>query len=632
MNMTDDWNNPHTNPKDKTSANFGTAQLNIGATIASRYLIEDILGIGGMGAVYRARDLHFPNVVKYVAVKEMIIQTHDTAVRNSIIRNFEREADLLATLDHPAIPRIFDYFTAQDRSYLVMELINGNTLEGLSKDNIPIPKIVQWAIEICDVLHYLHTHEPEPIIFRDMKPSNVMINQYNRVMLIDFGIAKPFRGEQKGTMIGTEGYSPPEQYRGEATHLADIYALGATLHHVLSQKDPRLEPPFSFGERPIRQYNPEVSPELESIILKALQYNPEDRFTSALDMKNALEGLNSTQPQVQVSEGNLASLFSTNVKLLWEFSTQDEIRGNLSIFEQSVFIGSYDHNLYCLDIHSGELIWLYQTDGAVVSRPIIVESNVVFTSADHRLYVLYHRNGKINYTYYTQGPIWSSPAFSGGHIFIGSDDCNLHAVNLNSGNPSWKLDAGSPIRSTPLIYDDGIYFGTEYGDFFCLDFRGSIHWRFKAKKSITGSSVAEKNSVYFGSMDGNVYALDIKTGWMLWRTHLGRATISTPCLFKDYLYIGSSDSNFYCLDMHNGKTIWQYEAQNQITGSAIVENDRVYFGSVDHFVYCLDGITGNLIWKYQTGGAITSTPVISGNVLFIGSTDKKVYALQINSS
>jgi len=630
--MTDEWNKPDSTTKEPAATNYGTAQLRIGSTIANRYLIEGILGIGGMGAVYRARDLHFPNVVKHVAVKEMIIQTHDPAIRNSIIRNFEREADLLATLDHPAIPRIFDYFSAQDRSYLVMELINGKTLEERLKDDLEISQIIQWAIEICDVLQYLHTHQPEPIIFRDMKPSNVMINQYNRVMLIDFGIAKPFRGEQKGTMIGTEGYSPPEQYRGEATHLADIYALGATLHHVLTRKDPRLEPPFSFGERPIRYYNPNVSTELEAVIIKALQYNPEDRFTSALEMKSALENLLASQSQTQDIEPNLSTIFSTDVSLLWKFSTQDEIRGNLTIFEQSVFFGSYDHNLYCVDKNSGELIWLYTTDGAVVSRPVIVEGNVIFASADNRVYVLNHRNGKINFSYYTQGPIWSSPVYAAGHIFIGSDDCNLHAINLVTGNPSWKLDAGSPVRSTPFIFEDGIYFGSEYGDYYCIDFRGTIRWRFKAKKGVTGSSVAEKNSVYFGSLDANVYALDAKTGWMLWRTRLGKATISTPCIDGDYLYIGSTDGNLYCLDTRNGKILWQYEAMNQVTGSPIIHQNRVYFGSVDSYVYCLDGLTGNLIWKYQTGGAITSTPVINGNILYIGSTDKHLYALQITPS
>jgi eukaryotic-like serine/threonine-protein kinase len=206
-----------------------------------------------MGSVYKARDLHFPNVAKLVAVKEMIIPAFDPLIRETIVRTFEREANLLATLSHPAIPRIYDYFTQDAHSYLVLEFIKGKNLEAILEESVaPMTEeqVISWAIELCEVLQYLHSHDPGPIIFRDMKPSNVMINEYNRVVLVDFGIAKAIKGNEKGTMIGTEGYSPPEQYRGDVTTLADIYALGATMHHLLTDQDPRLEPPFLTRNAP----------------------------------------------------------------------------------------------------------------------------------------------------------------------------------------------------------------------------------------------------------------------------------------------------------------------------------------------------------------------------------------------
>ena len=271
--------------------NLENVQLSSGTILANRYLIQDVIGVGGMGSVYRARDMHFPNVMKLVAVKEMINQATDPQVRQTIIHNFEREADILVTLNHHAIPKIYDYFSHDNRSYLVEDYIQGKDLESMISDTrsfIGPDQVLGWAIELCDVLNYLHSHKPEPIIFRDMKPSNVMINTYNHVVLIDFGIAKVFNTGQKGTMIGTEGYSPPEQYRGEATPLADIYALGATLHHVLTRKDPRLEPPFTFHERPIHKYNEAVSPELEAIISTCLQYEPQDRYQTTEIVKEAL--------------------------------------------------------------------------------------------------------------------------------------------------------------------------------------------------------------------------------------------------------------------------------------------------------------------------------------------------------
>jgi eukaryotic-like serine/threonine-protein kinase len=161
-----------------------------------------------MGSVYRARDLHFPNVIKLVAVKEMINQARDPLVRQTIVQNFEREANILVTLNHPSIPRIYDYFTHEERSYLVLEYIHGNDLDGVlsgTQGFLLEDQVIAWAIELCDVITFLHNHKPDPIIFRDMKPSNIMINQHEHVILVDFGIAKIFRSGQKGTMIGTEG-------------------------------------------------------------------------------------------------------------------------------------------------------------------------------------------------------------------------------------------------------------------------------------------------------------------------------------------------------------------------------------------------------------------------------------------
>ena len=149
--------------------------------------------------------------------------------------------------------------------------------------------MLKWALDLCDVLGYLHQQKPEPVIFRDVKPSNIMIDQHDQIRLVDFGIAKIFQEGQKGTMIGTEGYSAPEQYRGEANPASDVYGVGATLHHILTRRDPRLEPPFTFAERAIRDINQSVPAELEAVIMKALEFNPDDRYPDAQAMKEALE-------------------------------------------------------------------------------------------------------------------------------------------------------------------------------------------------------------------------------------------------------------------------------------------------------------------------------------------------------
>lgn len=612
---------------DKDSNN----QLQAGAALQERYLIQGVLGIGGMSAVYRARDLHFPNVVKQVAVKEMVNRAIDPVVRSTIVGNFEREANLLASLDHRAIPRIYDYFSINDRSYLVEEYISGSDMEVLitnSQDFLPEERIIHWGVELCDVLDYLHTHSPEPIIFRDMKPSNVMINPQGHIVLVDFGIAKPFQGSQKGTMIGTEGYSPPEQYRGEATPAADIYALGATLHHALTRQDPRLEPPFSFNERPIRQANPNVSAALEAVVDRALNYDPASRYSSVREMKDALLGAaRETGLLKKVTAASSSPGKVEGIKPIWSFECEDEIRGSPTFDRDTVFIGCYDNNVYALEGESGKFLWKYPTDGGIVSKPVIADDNVFFGSEDFRLHAIFRRTGKINWTYYTKGPIRSSPTCAEGHIFIGSDDGYLHVVNLATSRMAWRVDAGAPIRSTPLVVNDHVYLGCESGEFFCIDYRGQVRWRFKAKRAITSTAVMGKDVIYTGSVDSTVYALDAKSGWVIWRFRLGKPTISTPALFENQLFIGAVDGGIYCIETGSAREVWRFNTQHQVTGSPIIYRDSLYCGSVDGWVYCLEHRTGRLRWKFQTGGPITGAPAAHDGIVYIGSTDHHIYAL-----
>lgn len=582
-----------------------------------------------MGSVYRARDMHFPNVAKLVAVKEMINLAPDPLVRQTIVQNFEREANILATLHHPSIPRIYDYFSHNDHSYLVLEFIHGKDLEAVLNDTngfLPEDQIISWAVQLCDVLAYLHDHKPDPIIFRDMKPSNVMINQNGDVMLVDFGIAKTFQSGQKGTMIGTEGYSPPEQYRGEATPLADIYSLGATLHHAATRRDPRLEPPFSFAERPIRRINPNISVEFEAVISTALQYNPGDRFPNASAMKEAL--INVARKTGALSKITSAlPVSSGGIKPLWSFKCEDEIRGTPVLHQGALFIGCYDNNLYALNAADGQFQWKYATEGGIVSRPLVYDNNVFFGSEDYRLHVISARTGKVAWTYYTEGKIYSSPRIADGHIFFGSEDQYLHAVNVSSGRAVWKLLSDAPIYSSPLVANELVYFGTESGSFYALDFRGETKWRFQAKRAITSSPVNKGQAVYMASLDSTLYALDAISGWAIWKFRLGKGSISSPALADDFIFVGASDGFIYCIDARTSKEVWRFRTENQVGSSPVVYKDSVYCGSADGFMYCLEYRTGRLRWKFETQGPITGSPAVFDDIVYFGSTDHHVYAL-----
>ena len=583
-----------------------------------------------MGSVYRARDLHFPNVVKLVAVKEMINNASDPLIRQTIIHNFEREANILATLNHSSIPRIYDYFSLEERSYLVLEFINGKDLEMIIEETegfMAEEQVLVWAIELCDVLNFLHTHKPDPIIFRDMKPSNVMINQSQHVMLVDFGIAKPFQAGQKGTMIGTEGYSPPEQYRGESTPLADVYALGATLHHALTRRNPQMEPPFSFSERPVRKINPAISADLETVISRALQYNPEDRFQSAEEMKEALVAAGRKTGILNRIGGMTAAIQSGGLKPLWTFQCEDEIRSTPIHYDGSIYIGSYDHNLYCLNAVTGEFQWKYATDNGIVTRPAVYESNIYFGSEDQRLHVVSARSGKVVWTYYTEGAVRSSPRIAEGHIFFGSDDAHIHAVNMLTGRAAWRFETAAPVRSTPFVTNEAVFSGCESGDFYCVDFGGELKWRFKAKLAVTSSPWVEEGVVYFGSLDSSFYALDTHSGWAIWRFRMGKGSIVSPCLAEGLIITGSADGHIYAIDARTSREAWRFRTEHQVSGSPVIYKDSLYCGTADGYLFCLEYRTGRLRWKFSSQGPITGAPLVDNDIVYVGSADHFLYAL-----
>lgn len=272
-----------------------TARLGAGEVLGGRYQVERILGEGGMGAVYLARDQRLPRVW---AIKEMTDAFVQPAERAEAVASFETEARMLSQLEHPNLPRITDYFSEAGRQYLVMDYVEGETLEELvqRRGKLSVDEALDLAVQVAEVLEFLHRQTP-PVIFRDLKPANIIVTPQGTPKLIDFGIARFFTSGQAADTraLGTPGYAAPEQYgRGQSDARTDLYALGATLHHALSGVDPSLDP-FKFA--PLRTLNPEVPETLEAVVARAVSLPPESRFPDAASFRKALEGLGD-EPEV----------------------------------------------------------------------------------------------------------------------------------------------------------------------------------------------------------------------------------------------------------------------------------------------------------------------------------------------
>ena len=295
--FTDNVEPPGTStPKEGTTGGHrpSVKQLASNTVLNGRYEIVRRIGGGGMGAVYLAKDRNLGDAPR--AVKEMVESHLDPTQHEKAIGDFKRESLLLTALEHPCIPTIYDYFYDEPRFYLVMKYISGGDLASRMRaavgGRIDEKTVTDWGMQVADVLDYLHSR-PKPIIYRDLKPANLMIDgNTGRVMLIDFGIARWVTQQEKGvTAVGTMGYAPPELFSGRVQPASDVYSLGATMFHLLTGSDPQDNPllifDFSKNPRP-RQIQPSISSEMEHILMRTVEYKPEDRYRTAGELRNEL--------------------------------------------------------------------------------------------------------------------------------------------------------------------------------------------------------------------------------------------------------------------------------------------------------------------------------------------------------
>ena len=287
--------------------------MKVGTVIENKYEILKLIGKGGMSKVYLAMD---QNLKKQWAVKE--IEKKEIMLQSALA-----EANMMKKLDHPNLPRIVDIIDGNDVIYVVMDYIEGEPLSDvLSKRGAqPQETVMQWAKELCGVLTYLHTQTP-PIIYRDMKPANVMLQPNGTVKLIDFGIAREYKEQNLADTVslGTKGYAAPEQFGGigQTDARTDIYCLGVTLYHLLTGQNP-CEPPYEIY--PIRYWNPGLSSGLESILLKCTQLNPNDRYQSCAELLHDLNRYQKLDESYRRRQLKKRNLFTGTVLLSCLFLT-----------------------------------------------------------------------------------------------------------------------------------------------------------------------------------------------------------------------------------------------------------------------------------------------------------------------
>ncbi len=281
------------------------------------YIIHNLIREGPVSRMYKAENI---TTNKVLAIKELLMDKFtNPAEKKQALEQFHLEAKILLRLKHQNLAMFEDYFEFNGRRYLIMEYIKGEKLNIITEKTegfLQEGQVVEWGLELCDVLEYLHTRKPSPIIFRDLCPENVILSEESKLKLIDFGISKLFDPKSRTLAVAKTAnvnFSPMEQYIAQTDERTDIYSLGATLYFLLTKKLPVDALDRSFNNLPLapcRKFNSAITPELEKIILKAMNLEQNDRYPNILDMRKALvrcrveDTMNITIPQSDSFEDN----------------------------------------------------------------------------------------------------------------------------------------------------------------------------------------------------------------------------------------------------------------------------------------------------------------------------------------
>lgn len=626
------------------------------------------VGRGEFGIVWqgRHRQLH-----REVAIKQLAGPA--TAEYTS---RFQREARILAQMDHPHVVTVYDYREQDALRLLVMELLPGGTFADRRAAGMSVETAIAAAMAAASGLHHVHDRG---ILHRDVKPENLMFDRRGTLKVTDFGIA---RGDvleatsinltHAGEFFGTPAYVSPEQ-AGHALAQgwppidarSDQYSLAAVLYEALSGQLTHdtaggavalCTRRMNENARPLREVAPMVPAEVETVVMKALSRSPSDRFSTTEDFAielgaaatNALGPewrarsevqLRDTGPILQSTLGSrvpevapaapargrgltmavvvvvvlLAALGS--VLLLTRHSSSSSASGGTSPPAQAS----------TLNLHLAKA-WSYDTGGDVFSSPAVGGGLVVVGSDDGSVYGLNAETGARVWKRSTGGPVRSSPTLAGNRVFVGSNDGKLYALDLLTGSVVWKASIGFEIVSSPAVGGDTVVVGSNHLYGFDVA-TGAKRWAFAPQQPIVSSPAIAGDTVVVGSNDHFVYGIALADGKERWHLRTADAVQSSPTIAGGVAYVGGLDGNVYAVNAETGASKWAADLGAPVKSSPVVSANWLYVGTDGGRLAALELATGNIVWSFRTPDRIDSSPTVVNDVVVVGCEDGNVYAI-----
>lgn len=640
-----------------------TGLFHQGQLLHQRYRILGQIGQGGFAAVYKAEDTHFYQ--RLVAIKEMSQSGLSPQERAEAIQAFTREAQMLASLQHPSLPRIYDYFSEHRRWYLVMDFLEGETLEHMvlhrSEHRLSLRETIALGLELCAVLDYLHTRRP-PVIFRDLKPANILRGPTNHLYLIDFGIARHFKpGQARDTVaFGSPGYAAPEQYgKAQTTPQSDIYSLGVLLHHLLSGDDPADRP---FLLAPLRLYGGETLAELEALITQMTQLDSERRPASIAEVQQRLRSL-ATQREEQPA--NIIQSPSPQERIPERSRTQETSRTGQEQAQEQVLEHPINRSRrkfviggllagVALAAGAGSMLSLSRMANPPhvhpTPRPLLPHTGpetMFGVDAQHTHFIASeHTLSPANVAHLSQAwvtpldgeNIFSSPMVSGDTLYIGTLDGRLLAFDIVSGKERWATpqhgNATTTNGSTPAVANGKVYICLQDRRLHAFDAAtGKEQWVAPFADSMWSSPTIASNLVYVTG-EKRLYAFDAASGKLEWSNSITSLfpAATSPAVSHDLVYIVASANSagtgrLMAFGATNGRLAWTsdlIEGGIDTNASPTVANGLVYIGA-EGGLAAFDALTGHVRWTATPTKGTTGSSVAVANGLVYLAVDQ-VYA------
>jgi WD40 repeat protein len=570
-----------------------TGKLPINHLLKQRYRIAAQLGRGGMGAVYQAHDTQFGD--RAVAIKEMSQSGLSPEEAAEATEAFKQEALLLASLMHPNLPRIYDHFSDEGQWYLVMDFIEGESLEQYLQrwqrehpggpPGLPVAEVLDIGIQLSGVLGYLHTRQP-PVIFRDLKPSNVMRTAEGHIYLIDFGIARHFKpGQIHDTKaFASWGYAAPEQYgKTQTTPRSDMYSLGATLHHLLTGQNPT-QSPFRFTA--LHSYTQPLEYELEKLIMLMVSIDEQQRPSSMLAVRQELQRIAALQTSGQLNQSQtLPSLAGSEspqstsrpatpppgtTLYTYEGHSERVFALDWSPDGRRVVSGGYDHTLQVWDASNGREIFSYRghSDPVRAARWSPDGKTIASASNDHTAHV------------------WEAATGRKISVFRGHTD----SVTSLAWSPDSRLVVSAGLSKQAMIWE--ALTGKRL-----LTLRGHTSLVAAVAWSPDGTRIAS------GGLDKTVRIYDASSGEMIFVYHGHSDSVKALVWSPDSTRIASAgeDKTVQVWDASNGNYIFTYTHHcDEVTALAwSPDSTRIASAGEDKTVQVWDASNGDQLLTYQ---------------------------------